>query len=465
MNARTRSRQLAAALLAALALAAAAGAAKKPPAWAQARLTGTWYHTVTQADYDALGIGDKGFGVGRWRIVVDKVGFVNAYSPSAPKKDDFDTKLTAGAHNRLWIGTNPICGDAVGYRGRIVDGALHVTKDQPDPDCPVRQAMFVGTWTRKPTAPAPSTSSGLRVALTLKLPGWGGIPTATPGAVWIPTTEHSGLARIDTATGQLTTPIAGSTNGAVRGDHFDQALAAYGSVWLASDYGESLRRVDPATGSITGTVALPLRPCQIAAVGGQLYLCGGFSENVLQVDPATLSYTGAIPIAPEGKLGIAGVAGDDTTGLWAVDGDGPSLVQIDTAAKAVTHRVSVLTSFPLAQGFLPAFYGAAGFGSVWTLNQLRDAVVRVDPGRAAVTAKIRLPKGEDPFGIAFGGGSVWVVDDSYVLRIDPATNAVTGWAQFPKATPTNFTGITWMDGAAWAVNADRGEVYKVVPTG
>ena len=143
--------------LAVLLLPGAAGAGtalvkpkpKPKPAWSQARLTGAWFHTVTQQDYDNLGIGDKGFGVGRWRIVVDKLGFVNAYAPSAPNKDDFDTKLTAGAHNRLWIGLFPICGDVGAYHGKIANGTLRITADNADADCLVRRAMFVGAWTRK----------------------------------------------------------------------------------------------------------------------------------------------------------------------------------------------------------------------------------------------------------------------------------------------------------------------------
>jgi hypothetical protein len=141
--------------LAALILPGAAGAGpahvkpKPKPAWAQARLVGAWFHTVTQQDYENLGIGDKGFGVGRWRIVVDKLGFVNAYAPSAPQKDDFDTKLTVGPHNRLWIGLLPICGDVGPYHGRIVNGTLRITADTADVSCLVRRAMFAGTWTRK----------------------------------------------------------------------------------------------------------------------------------------------------------------------------------------------------------------------------------------------------------------------------------------------------------------------------
>ena len=76
-------------LLLALTGTLASGAASKPkPAWAQSRLTGTWFHVIHQSDYDALGIGDQSFPVGRYKIVVDKIGFFDAYARTAPKTID-----------------------------------------------------------------------------------------------------------------------------------------------------------------------------------------------------------------------------------------------------------------------------------------------------------------------------------------------------------------------------------------
>ncbi|MDX6515424.1 MAG: hypothetical protein QOH73_1090 [Gaiellaceae bacterium] len=123
-------------------------APKPKPAWSQARLVGTWFRDIKQSEYDALGIGDQKFATGRYKIVVDKLGFFDAYAKVAPKKIDFSAKLTARSRNRLWIGPPPICGGTEDYHGRIVRGKLTITNDHEDKDCLVRRAIFVGVWTR-----------------------------------------------------------------------------------------------------------------------------------------------------------------------------------------------------------------------------------------------------------------------------------------------------------------------------
>ena len=303
----------------------------------------------------------------------------------------------------------------------------------------------------KPKPKPPALAKGLKVTATLHVPGWLGMPTATPGAVWVPTTEHSGLVRIDTHTNAVTTPIAGTSNGAQHFDHFDQSLAAYGSVWIAGDYGQSLRRVDPATGKVAGTVALPYRPCQIAALGGKLWLCAGLSDNVSRWIPSPSPTSAASRSAPTATAGVAQrVGGDDTTGLWADDADGPSIKQIDTEHGTVLHTLPLTSSCPRRIGFLGAFFGAAVFGLlVWTLNQLRGTLFRDRPGeggdRRADQAPVRRQRLRDRDRRRLGLGEI---DDSYLLRISPQTNKVTGWVHFERSDTMNFTGVTWMDGAA-----------------
>jgi hypothetical protein len=90
----------------------------------------------------------QGFAVGRYKIVVDKLGFFDAYAQAAPKKIDFSSKITARPRNILWIGPPPICGGTADYHGKIVRGKLVITTDLEDKDCLVRKAIFVGTWTR-----------------------------------------------------------------------------------------------------------------------------------------------------------------------------------------------------------------------------------------------------------------------------------------------------------------------------
>ena len=94
----------------------------------------------------------------------------------------------------------------------------------------------------------------------------------------------------------------------------------------------------------------------------------------------------------------------------------------------------------MAQGAI-----AVGDGSVWVVDSDDNAVVRIDPTTAAVTATIRV--GDSPNGLAVGDGSVWVANsgDGTVTRIDATTGT-------PAATIDvggSPQSITVADGHAW----------------
>jgi hypothetical protein len=77
-----------------------------------------------------------------------------------------------------------------------------------------------------------------------------------------------------------------------------------------------------------------------------------------------------------------------------------------------------------------------------------------------VTATVPVEQGR-LFGVAAGGGSVWAVTDEALVRIDPTAGKVVAKAAFPKASPVGFTGVALGNGAVWATNYDRGELYRV----
>jgi outer membrane protein assembly factor BamB len=73
----------------------------------------------------------------------------------------------------------------------------------------------------------------------------------------------------------------------------------------------------------------------------------------------------------------------------------------------------------------------AGFGQLWVDAVDRGQVLRVDPGRWRIVA--RIPVGRVPSGVTTSGGAVWAIAhagdpsraDYTVARIDPVTNRVT----------------------------------------
>jgi streptogramin lyase len=67
---------------------------------------------------------------------------------------------------------------------------------------------------------------------------------------------------------------------------------------------------------------------------------------------------------------------------------------------------------------------AVGAGSVWIVTSKESDLVRIDPATNAVTAHIRIPAGS--FNPIFANGSVWVSSNAggTLVRVDPATNKV-----------------------------------------
>jgi YVTN family beta-propeller protein len=114
-----------------------------------------------------------------------------------------------------------------------------------------------------------------------------------------------------------------------------------------------------------------------------------------------------------GQLGAGPLAVGEGA-VWAMNDAKATLMRIDPARNAVVARIKVGT--PEA--------AAAGDGAVWLSNPSLNTVTRVDPATNTVTATI--PVGPQPEGIAVSPGAVWVVNAGgpSVSRIDPATNRV-----------------------------------------
>jgi hypothetical protein len=86
------------------------------------------------------------------------------------------------------------------------------------------------------------------------------------------------------------------------------------------------------------------------------------------------------------------------------------------------------TALPIAQKIQiggDADWLAIGFGSVWVTVAKNNEVVRVDPARNVVQARIAVDK-EPCYGIGIGVDKVWVLncESKTLTRINPKTNAV-----------------------------------------
>jgi peptide/nickel transport system substrate-binding protein len=114
---------------------------------------------------------------------------------------------------------------------------------------------------------------------------------------------------------------------------------------------------------------------------------------------------------------------------------------------------------------------AAGFGSLWVVNDFDSTVSRIDPTSGTVEQTISVDG--DPTAIAAGAGFVWVActDTRSVNRIDPQTNR-----RVPRLRVGNGpSGIAFSPGRVWVTNrlddtvteidTETGKVRATLPAG
>ncbi|HST15352.1 MAG TPA: hypothetical protein VLJ44_10940 [Gaiellaceae bacterium] len=105
----------------------------------------------------------------------------------------------------------------------------------------------------------------------------------------------------------------------------------------------------------------------------------------------------------------------------------------------------------------PTFGLAAGGGSVWVGGLGSGDVIRVDPANGKVVARVTV--GARVFNLAAAPGAVWAIDNalSTAVRVDTKTGKVT------TRVPVGFQpyDIEWGFGSAWVANAGDGTVWRI----
>jgi streptogramin lyase len=194
----------------------------------------------------------------------------------------------------------------------------------------------------------------------------------------------------------------------------------------------------------------PGRPGGFAFADGSAWIAGG--DKLLRVDPKTNRVVATIA-----------VSGGD----WPVFGGGSiwlsetgRITEIDPATNSITKHIVVdtLEADPLVYSF----------GSLWLVNR-EGQLLRVNPatGTTLATIKVQGPADWSPI-LATGAGSVWVAsgDRHAVIRVDPATNSISGAVTGISHTSSLLT-VGVGQNAVWAhANAaadGRGILYRIDP--
>ncbi len=236
--------------------------------------------------------------------------------------------------------------------------------------------------------------------------------------------------------------------------------------WLASA-GRSLFAADPARGTVTkidlasGVAARPpirvATPAQdastvaVVAAGNSIWVSNFTSSTLTRVrtTPADAQLIASIRVPPDGG---AFTVGDDA--VWAMSDTTSTLMRIDPARNAITARIHVS----------PGEAAAAGEGAVWLSHPQENTVSRIDAETNKVSATIRVPWAS---GVAVSPGAVWIGNRGgpSVERIDPATNRVV--ARIRVGPNRECCGerlyLTADSDAVWVANSVGRRVVRIDP--
>lgn len=241
-----------------------------------------------------------------------------------------------------------------------------------------------------------------------------------------------------------------------------------GEVWVANAGDQTITRIDPKRKAPTATIGVGRTASAVAVGGGAVWVAsatvGNGKGTVSRIEPASNAVIETVEVR-------AGDEGDlfapATPSALAVGNDSvwtnhvrEQLATIETGDDQVVSKLD-LGVRDSADAL------AVGFGSVWVASSASDAVLRLDPARRTVVARVPIAAAPGkrvagPSGIAVGRGSVWVADSlaNAVSRIDPKLNAVT--ATIPVGTrPTR---VAVGERAVWALNTGEGSVSRIDPS-
>jgi DNA-binding SARP family transcriptional activator/streptogramin lyase len=219
-----------------------------------------------------------------------------------------------------------------------------------------------------------------------------------------------------------------------------------GGVWVANAEAETVNWLDPATGEFKRRLGIGYDVNDIAAGFGSVWVADGNDGTVTRIDQHLHGIEAIIPrvaqptILPNPVFFVA----VDSRYVWATRGD--ELLRIDPSTNQIDHR-------PLYVGTPTGL--ATGGGSVWVTTQ-SGQLLRIDPQTVQPTSPARTFSGE-PFGPVYARGSLWLIDQSGIERIDPTSLGYV--TRNAAGRPIYLAGDQH---AVWEINS-RGNLSRLIP--
>jgi hypothetical protein len=284
-------------------------------------------------------------------------------------------------------------------------------------------------------------------------PDW---PAGGFGALWLlaPDQETPSLLRVDPESLEVVATIA-LPESARQCQGF---VVTDDAVWACT--GEGAVRIDPISHQIVGSVAFPVGQFlgRLAAGAGAVWALGGEEiapDMLVRIDPGTATAS----MFPLGHDGAALAFGFDA--IWVTVPQEGLVLRVDPVSGQVNEH---------ATGLRRPWVVSAGPDSLWVTLSAEGGepvadgeptVVRIDPTGAQ--APVSIATGAAPGGegeVWAGEDAVWVrAPDLFLVRIDPATNAVVD----SITGPPEPGGVAEAFGSIWATAEHSLRVYRLEP--
>src|SRR5579859_4177240 len=228
------------------------------------------------------------------------------------------------------------------------------------------------------------------------------------------------------------------------GDTHTAVAEGAGAVWVLNANAGTVSEINPRNMAVLPGFPAGAAPTDLAVGSGKVWVATS-SFTLLEIDPGTHISSGirlprSTNPAQQGNSSWVAASGSD---VWAT-GDSAAL-RVKPSRLAVLFRSSIC-----CKGI------AIGGGSVWLADQTGLLELDADTGRTVVHIPLGFATGE----VAYGKPYVWVAEPiaNRVWAIDPRTGTV-GGSVTVGAQPD---GIAVGDGAVWVSSAD-GTVSRIDP--
>jgi virginiamycin B lyase len=293
---------------------------------------------------------------------------------------------------------------------------------------------------------------------------------AGKGYLWVTVPDAGELVRIDESTRSIARfRIGGSPKG----------IAVAGrTVWIADSSRGRLDRLDPHTVQPIGSpVQLGGSPSSVAPARGYVFVGDAARGTIRRIEVQSGAPVGLpIRVAPPSSTDRALPITPAGSSVWVSSFASSTLTRVSASAKSpsaaplvpLADAKSTPNVLPLpaagrvvARLRVPAEGGplAVGEGAIWAMSDTTSTLLRIDPTRNAVVARIKIPEGEDA---AAGDGAVWITHPQRdaVSRIDPRTNTVGATIHVPGRP----SGVAVSPGAVWVADAAGPSVTRIDPS-